>query len=341
MTYDLEYINSLINDKIEESLHLDYKAADALGKSDGKKAEISKDVSAMANSDGGMIIYGIDEYIEPDKRHLPEKISPVQRVEYKKEWLEQIINSNIHPKIRNLLIHSVSLDKVDEVVYIVEIPKSDTAHQAKDKRYYKRYNFESVAMDDYEIRDILNRTKFPKINLLFEFHRLIYTDYPDYVTKHLLRPEERKPQNKVQNVLNVYAQNDGKVYAKYVNYNLYIPAELEYNYKNNIQKQINFNTQNSFVFHGDNTIRDVVDSKPSILIGSPIPVYGTSRYDPLLPGINKRLQQIKLNENIGLDNGSIYWEVYADNAEPLKDAILLSEIPLISEDITKQKDVNQ
>lgn len=39
----------------------------------------------------------------------------------------------------------------------MNIPKSNTAHQAFDKKYYKRYNFESVAMEDYEIKDIINR----------------------------------------------------------------------------------------------------------------------------------------------------------------------------------------
>ena len=48
-----------IDDGIEESLNLDYKDARSIAKSDSKKREITKDVSAMANSDGGIIIYGI------------------------------------------------------------------------------------------------------------------------------------------------------------------------------------------------------------------------------------------------------------------------------------------
>jgi predicted HTH transcriptional regulator len=40
--------------KIEENSNLDYKATDSLNKTlDSKKKEIAKDVSAMANSDGG------------------------------------------------------------------------------------------------------------------------------------------------------------------------------------------------------------------------------------------------------------------------------------------------
>ena len=54
-------ITALIHGKAEESIHLDFKAAESLGDSNPKKNEIAKDVSAFANSDGGIIIYGISE----------------------------------------------------------------------------------------------------------------------------------------------------------------------------------------------------------------------------------------------------------------------------------------
>jgi hypothetical protein len=49
-TWNQTELQRHINDGVEESLTLDYKAGDALGTSDGKKKEITKDVSAMANS---------------------------------------------------------------------------------------------------------------------------------------------------------------------------------------------------------------------------------------------------------------------------------------------------
>ena len=57
----IEDINNFISNKIEENLNLDYKASDALQRNDKKTNEISKDVSAFANSDGGLIIYGIKD----------------------------------------------------------------------------------------------------------------------------------------------------------------------------------------------------------------------------------------------------------------------------------------
>jgi hypothetical protein len=156
--WDEARIQQLIDDEIEESVTLDYKASAALGKTDGKKKEISKDVTAMANSAGGTIIYGVSEHQQANKQHLPKSIDPIDRTKFSKEWLEHVINSNTHPRIEGLVIHPVGLASGStDAVYVVEIPQSTVPHQARDFRYYKRYNFESLPMLDYEVNDVRNR----------------------------------------------------------------------------------------------------------------------------------------------------------------------------------------
>ena len=158
-------LNNLIQNRIEESQQLEYKSSLAIN--DTK--EISKDVSAMANSAGGTLIYGIKEFDIKESNHLPEKIDPVNRLNHSREWLEQVINSNIQPKINGLIITPIETNEnINSVVYIVKIPQSDTAHQAKDGKYYKRNNFTVNYMQDFEIRDIMNRNKNPKIVMEFE-----------------------------------------------------------------------------------------------------------------------------------------------------------------------------
>ncbi|MCB0191076.1 MAG: hypothetical protein KDJ65_03960, partial [Anaerolineae bacterium] len=79
--------------------------------------------------------------------------------------LEQIISSNIQPRISGIIISPVPLNSSStHVAYVVSIPQSDTVHQVSStNRYYKRFNFESVPMEDYEIRDVLNRAAHPKV----------------------------------------------------------------------------------------------------------------------------------------------------------------------------------
>ena len=162
----LDDIRSLIANRVEENRNLEYKAAGALSDSDGKKREISKDVSAFANSDGGTIVYGLAEYQEKERCHLPEKIDPVDRKQFTREWLEQVIQGNISPNIEGLEIEVIDAGS-DTAVYVVNVPASTTAHMAKDQRYYRRHNFSSVPMDDYEVRMVMNRLRTPQLEILF------------------------------------------------------------------------------------------------------------------------------------------------------------------------------
>ena len=155
-------INSLIENQIEESINLDFKAAKALDSNQKKKIEIAKDVSAFANSAGGYIVYGIEE-----KDHKAFAISPIDGNEFTKEWLEQIIQTRIQRKIEGLKIIPVRIDGlIEKSIYIVKIPESSFApHMTSDKRYYKRYNFESVQMEEYEIRNLLLRKEKTQLQI--------------------------------------------------------------------------------------------------------------------------------------------------------------------------------
>ncbi|MDN3669776.1 ATP-binding protein [Echinicola jeungdonensis] len=97
--YKISDIQSLIDNEVEESIYLDFKASDALGKTDGKKKEISKDVASFANSDGGIIIYGIKE-----ENHKANSFTYIDGNEFTKEWLERVINSSIQRRIDEIKI---------------------------------------------------------------------------------------------------------------------------------------------------------------------------------------------------------------------------------------------
>lgn len=158
MTWTLERIKELVSNKIEENLHLDYKRL--LSLNDTK--EISKDISAFANSDGGTVIYGVIE-----KNNKPEQIDNSSELLNKsKEWLENIITSNINPIIDEIVITPIDNPDSGNQLFVIDIPKSTRApHMAHDNRYYKRFNFKSQPMQHYEIEDIRNRATIPDVDL--------------------------------------------------------------------------------------------------------------------------------------------------------------------------------
>lgn len=159
--YTEEDLRELISTQAEESVHLDFKSAGAFDKKDDKRSEIAKDVSAFANSDGGIIVYGLNE-----ENHVAHSLSYIDGNVYTKEWIERVINNGIQRRIEGVKIYPIRVDgDFRKSVYVVKIPRSANAPHMCSKRhiYYKRYNFESVPMEEYEVRDLFNRAAIPNL----------------------------------------------------------------------------------------------------------------------------------------------------------------------------------
>lgn len=158
-------LQALISSGAEESLELEYKRSAALGRDSKSRSEISKDVSAFANSNGGLLIYGVIEDGRVPKG-LDQGVDPAV---LSREWLEQVIGSTIQPRIQGIKIKEIALSNALSA-FVVDIPKATTfaPHQAGDQKYYRRFNFESVPMHDYEVRDALRRATVPELDLRFQ-----------------------------------------------------------------------------------------------------------------------------------------------------------------------------
>lgn len=290
-------LENLIENKIEEGGELEYKSSGALEKSDKVKSEIAKDVSAMANAAGGLIIYGIKEFDEKDKKHLPEKITPIDRIKFSREWLEQVINSNISPKIPDLKIISISLDGENGASYVVEVPQGNTAHQNNvDCKYYRRYNFEVVPMKDYEIRDVMNRVSHPLVELEFEIEAEDHYEY---------RSDSYGFDVKVLSHTNFFLRvrpfNSGNVYAKFINYFIELPRAIVHS-----AQKVKIIDESLVEYYGENVFEN--------------------RFDPILPKLHGRSEKILLVPNLKIDDREIKWRVHADNAPVQTGSIALNKI---------------
>ncbi|MGY3445526.1 AlbA family DNA-binding domain-containing protein [Bradyrhizobium sp. USDA 4473] len=160
-------LQRLVDEGIEESLTLDYKASPSLSREGGKPDELCKDVSALANSAGGLLIYGIEEDKSAGK---PSKVDDgVVDPKITKDWIEQILNSKVQPRMDGVRIERVDME-TGKYGYVISVQQSQIGpHQAPDGKYYKRFNFQSVPMHDYEIRDIMRRSTTPHLYVKFSF----------------------------------------------------------------------------------------------------------------------------------------------------------------------------
>ena len=176
-------IERKLADEEPENLHLDYKDKESLmppGRGGGgidrqKRAEdISKDVSSFINSDGGVLVYGVPETNDPNSTGG----SPVpsgcdvgyQRGDIDKEAIENLITSHIQPRPGPELfqVSEVPFGDDGRLVFIVEVGTGNgDVWQAKDKRYYKRFQYKAEPMEHYEINMVRNRSLGPDLRVIF------------------------------------------------------------------------------------------------------------------------------------------------------------------------------
>ena len=214
----IDDIQRLVNSKEKESTYLDYKESAALQNDEKSKTKISKDVSAFANAGGGVIIYGMRE-----DGHVPVKIDDgLDPKEISKEWLEQVIGSRIQRKIDGVRIDQIAIEseKVNRVIYVVHIPQSMRApHQAWDKKFYKRRNFSSEPMEEYEVRDAYMREEAPDVTLDMFFRR--HSARIDKFRLSLVNPETMHGLE-----INGVLRNEGGGLVEYVAITLWFDARL-------------------------------------------------------------------------------------------------------------------
>lgn len=288
LEWDEDAIKDLIRNQVEESLHLEYKLSTALVNNERNKNELSKDVSAFANSDGGTIIYGV---IEED--HKPKRIDEGIDAKGKKEWIEQVINSRIEPRIPDVRITPISLrESPGKTLFVIEIPIGFTAHQASDFRYYRRFNFQSVSMHDYEVKMVMSRFKEPNLRLIFE----IGEQKGDLI------------------ILNVYAKNVGKITASAAHFRLLIPPRLSSH-----TEGIGWIKGDKIVFYAGTAMEMLYFNW-----GGPtkLPFFPELLISLSSPFIHDKIW-IKLPSNSFGVSWPIYYEIYATDMEPKRGKALL------------------
>src|SRR5437870_4479895 len=137
----IERVQALIDGGVRESQTLEYKTASApFG--DKEKNEVAKDVSAMANSGGGTIIYGLAT--DQNDRTLPTAIQEIHVRNI--ETFDRVVNSQVRPPVawRKRLLP----EGAPRVMVVDVLASTDPPHQSLgDKRYYRRSGTESLPME--------------------------------------------------------------------------------------------------------------------------------------------------------------------------------------------------
>jgi hypothetical protein len=160
-------LEKLLADGAVEGTTLEFKDSRALQRDDGKINELCVNVSALANSAGGQIIYGINEN---KKTNGPIEVdSGVTDASITRDWISQILNARIKPRLPEYTIDPIPLSGA-QLGFVITVPQSLIGpHQAPDFKYYQRHGLEVPAMEDFQIKDIMRRATTPDLFVRLSF----------------------------------------------------------------------------------------------------------------------------------------------------------------------------
>lgn len=151
-------LKKLCIDRIAEHQRLDYKRELKL-EPPRERRELLKDVTALANAQGGVIIYGIDEVMHNDLGNVAGTLTPMTDTNLI-DKATRIIRSNISPSIE---FYTYKINALEGGFYLILfVPESRLKPHAlnMDKKidYYIRRNQDNFPMSEVEIRQLYTTT---------------------------------------------------------------------------------------------------------------------------------------------------------------------------------------
>lgn len=142
----------LIDNQVHESIELEFKRELHKEKNKGKNT-LRKAVSALANTNGGQLIIGMDE-----KDDIAFEICGISIPDYR-HTLDNWIQLEIYSPIAKYEIDSIINKKnAQEKIYIIRVEKSRRAPHMFNDKYYKRVETESKPMNNQEVREAIFRS---------------------------------------------------------------------------------------------------------------------------------------------------------------------------------------
>lgn len=156
---DERVIQRLFDNQIQEGKTLDYKREINL-KSNDDKRELLADITSFANTEGGMIIFGIEEKKNEkgENTGLPERINDLKVDNPDKflQSLEDIIHNNTEPRLASAQLKFI--DYKENQLLLVGIPKyiglPFMVTLNSTNKFYKRRNTGKYLIDVYELSEI-------------------------------------------------------------------------------------------------------------------------------------------------------------------------------------------
>jgi hypothetical protein len=203
---DLLEIKKMISECQEENLYLEFKTVNHPVINDQNREydfkNISEVISGFANSNGGIVIWGIKAKKNSKNQDVAFQNKPIKELTRFLNILNRLEGQCVTPTV-NGIIHKKIETKEDEGYIKTYIPPSETApHMANlaGKHYYKRSGDSFYICEHFDIIDILHRKTYANLELIIS--------EDTYVDKNVGQGNQTRYEKKISLI------NTGKNFAR-------------------------------------------------------------------------------------------------------------------------------
>ncbi len=167
-------IKDYVSNMQEENLNLDFKTINKpnLSNKDDKK-NLAKSISGFANSNGGMIIWGINARKDDQGIDCACSFEPIDNLKLFISRLNELTSRATYPLIDSVM--HIPIEENENIGYVKTfVPECDSGPiMAKlgEDRYYKRSGDTFYRMEHFDIADMFGRRKKPNLIVIGRYYK--------------------------------------------------------------------------------------------------------------------------------------------------------------------------
>lgn len=169
---DVQEIDRFVYEQQEENINIEFKTVNHPchnhSNRDYDRNNLSKVISGFANSNGGIVIWGIKASLNEKGQDVAKELKPIKELTKFLNFLNRSEGQVVIPSVTGIEYSKIE-SSVDEGFVKTYIPPSDNApHMAVcvDKHYFKRSGDSFNMCEHYDILDMMNRKTTPRLEVM-------------------------------------------------------------------------------------------------------------------------------------------------------------------------------
>ncbi len=295
-------ISNLATTGASESLHFDAKRC-SVPLSDDDKNNLATALSGFANSDGGVLIYGLVAAGGDKKKGIPDVVTkpePIKNLNNLESELNSLVGQLTEPPVSEVKVLTREYNNISNNGFIlVYVPASDSGphRSVRNREYYRRHGSGFYKMEHFELAEMFGRRRRPQLEMYWNLK---------------LGPWSGAAPNRIFNVSFIVGlKNVGRGIAKY-------PAVMLTGVKKHIY---------GLDGNGNLGLRNRVRSDHRKLL------FGGGADDVIYPDSVIEISALDPIENISestpkFKGRTLDYELYADEMPPVRGVLTIDEIML-------------